>query len=304
MEAGQRFHQASEVIQVVDMIERLTVLCFAGTYGVALASDLARFVYRGPARWYLTVALTALGWAVHTTYLANLAWHGHELPVTTVFESLLVLAWILAAIDLYLLVRSSRTAAVGVFVLPVVLAVLVLAGQVPRGRSWEGWSGWLTFWGTVHGVFLLLGAVGTCVAFAFGLMYLLQANRLKHKRPPLFGFSLPSLEQSERWNRGAISVAFPLLTAGIVIGLVLIVATHRSGGSALSWSDPKVVSTGALWLVFALLLHARYRPAMRGKSVMVLTIVAFAFLAFALVGVGLILPTEHGAPRATAGRGL
>ncbi len=38
---------------------RLEVLCFAGTYGLALLSELARFITRSAARWYLTVGLTA-----------------------------------------------------------------------------------------------------------------------------------------------------------------------------------------------------------------------------------------------------
>ena len=53
-------------------MERLSILCFAGTYGLALAGDLARFVVRGATRWYATVALTALGWAVHTAFLGHL----------------------------------------------------------------------------------------------------------------------------------------------------------------------------------------------------------------------------------------
>ena len=70
----------------------------------------------------------------------------------------------------------------------------------------------------------------------------------------------------------------------------------------MSWTDPKVVSALGMWLVFAILLHARFRPAMRGRSVMVLTIVAFAFLVFTWVGIeALRLPTAHGAAR-TAGR--
>ncbi len=40
-----------------------------------------------------------------------------------------------------------------------------------------------------------------------------------------------------------------------------------------------------MWLVFAVLLHARFRPEMRGRSVMVLSIVAFAFLVFTWIGV-------------------
>lgn len=277
-------------------MDRLTVLCFGGTYGLALASELARFVVRGAARWYLTVGLTALAWLVQTAYLGNLAWVQHKIPVTTAFESLMVLSWIFALIGLYLMVRSPKATAVGVFVLPLVLALVVAGRLAPRRVGWDQWGGVTAFWGTVHGVFLLAGAVSTCVAFAAGLMYLVQSNRLKHKRPPGFGFALPSLEQSERLNRGAITVAFPLLTCGLLIGVILDLASRGSATRApLSWTDPKVVSALAMWLVFAILLHARFRPAMRGRSVMVLTIVAFGFLVFTWVGVEILrLPTAHG----------
>src|SRR3989442_15594703 len=92
---------------VGDML-RVEVLCFAGTYGLALLSELARLLTRSAARWYLTVGLTALGWLVQTAYRANLGWSQHKVPVTTVFESLLVLSWILALIGLCLMVRSPR----------------------------------------------------------------------------------------------------------------------------------------------------------------------------------------------------
>jgi ABC-type uncharacterized transport system permease subunit len=154
----------------------------------------------------------------------------------------------------------------------------------------------------VHGVFLLAGAVCTCVAFAAGMMYLVQSNRLKHKRPPRFGIALPSLEQSEQLNRGAITVAFPLLTFGLLIGVVLdLAARGKETGLPLSWTDPKVVSAGLMWMVFAVLLHARFRPALRGRSVMLLTILAFAFLVFTFIGVDVFrLPTAHGRGAAVA----
>src|SRR5918993_5498859 len=108
-------------------MDRLSVLCFAGTYGLALVSDLSRFAVRSASRWYVTVGLTALGWVVQAAYLGNLAWSSGRIPVTTLFESLLVLSWILAAIDIYLMVRSPRPVAVGMFVLPLVLALVVMA---------------------------------------------------------------------------------------------------------------------------------------------------------------------------------
>src|SRR3954469_22072017 len=205
-------------------MDRLTVLCFGGTYGLALASELARFVTRSAARWYLTVGLTVLGWLVQTAYLANLGWSQRKVPVTTAFESLLVLSWIFALIGLYLMIRSPRPMAVGLFVLPMVLALVIAGRLAPRQGGWVQWGSSTAFWGTVHGVFLLAGAVSTCVAFAAGLMYLVQSSRLKHKRPPRFGFALPGRERSGRLTRGAIPVAFPLLTCGLLIGVLLSLA--------------------------------------------------------------------------------
>ncbi len=281
-------------------MDRLSVLCFGGTYGLALACDLARFVVRGSARWYATLALTTLAWVVQTAYLGNLAHRDHQLPISTVSESLLVLSWVLAAVGLYLIVRSPKPVAVGVFVLPVVLALVVVAGVWAPKEDWtkSGWGEASRFWGKAHGLLYLVGAVASCVAFATCLMYLAQSHRLKHKRPPRFGFVLPNLEQSERLNRGAITVAFPFLTAGLLVGVVMEVASRKAGHSQLSWNDPKVVSGVLVWLVFAGLLHARFRPEMRGRRVMLFTIVAFLCLAFATIGVDLMHITSHGRKRA------
>jgi ABC-type transport system involved in cytochrome c biogenesis permease subunit len=289
----------SDAANGVGRVDRLSVLCFGGTYGLALACDLARFAVRGPARWYATLGLTALAWAVQTAYLGNLALHTRQLPVSTVFESLLVLSWVLAGVGLYLIARAPRPVAVGVFVLPVVLALVVVAGGWAPREDWvaSGWGGATHFWGAAHGVLYLVGAVASCVAFAAGLMYLAQSDRLKHKRPARFGFRLPSLEQSERLNRAGITVAFPFLTAGLLVGVVMEAALRKAGQSRLGWTDPKVVSGVLMWLVFAGLLHARFRPEMRGPRVMLFTVVAFCCLAFAVVGVDLMHITSHGIPR-------
>jgi ABC-type transport system involved in cytochrome c biogenesis permease subunit len=290
------------------VIDRLSVLCFAGTYGLALVAEVARFVVRSTVRWYCALGLMALGWMVQTAFLANIALKSPLVLVTTPFESVMVLSWIVALIGLYLMVRSPKPVAVGLFVLPIVLGLVIVAGEfAPRTSDWPDWGGTTAFWGTVHGIFLLAGAVFTCVAFLAGVMYLVQMKRLKAKRPARFGLVLPSLEQSERVNRGAITIAFPLLTFGLLIGMILSLAvrgtaTGATAEHALRWSDPKVVSALVMWLVFAILLHARFSPALRGRSVMILTIVAFTFLVFTWIGVeALRLPTAHGAPETTTG---
>jgi ABC-type uncharacterized transport system permease subunit len=250
--------------------------------------------------------LMTLGWLVQTAFLANLALKNPVVLVTTAFESVMVLSWIVALIGLYLMLRSPKPIAVGIFVLPLVLGLIVAGWFAPRQSDWLNWGSTATFWGTVHGIFLLGGAVCTCVAFFAGLMYLVQMRRLKGKRLSHFGLALPSLEQTERINREAITIAFPLLTSGLLIGIILSLAVRSEGITApvahtLQLTDPKVLSALLMWLVFAVLLHARFQPAMRGKSVVVLTIVAFGFLVFTWVGIeALRLPTAHGTPKAVS----
>jgi ABC-type transport system involved in cytochrome c biogenesis permease subunit len=118
-------------------------------------------------------------------------------------------------------------------------------------------------------------------------MYLAQSWKLKHKTPPGQGLKLLSLERLETMNRRAISLAFPLFTAGLVIGVVLLLRTEQ-----LSWLDPKVLTTGLLWLVFALLVYLRYGLHMQGRRVAMWTIAAFAFLLLAFV-VQFIWPSSH-----------
>jgi ABC-type uncharacterized transport system permease subunit len=280
------------------MMIGLRVLCFAGTYALALGCDLTRFFLQTRRGWHLSVALTALGWLVQGAYLANLTIQTHHIPVTTLFESLLVLSWILTAIDLYLTLHARKPTAIGLFILPTVIAILMIA-EFARSTSTWNWSQWndrVRFWGITHGFFLLLGAAATCVAFVSGLMYMKQSNKLKHKKPPRFGVVLPSLEQSERWNRWAITIAFPLLTFGLLIGMILNVAARGEAGRPIAWTDPKILSASAMWFVFAVLIHARFRPAMRGRRVVALTMIAFAFLVFTW-SITLILPSEHDGPK-------
>ena len=177
-------------------MDRLSVLCFGGTYGLALACDLARFAVRGSARWYATLALTALAWVVRSAYLGGLAIRtGPVAGLDEVFESLLVLSWVLAAVG-HLPDRPGPEAGGGRGSRPAGGPGPGGGGRRlgPRGRTGQlglergGAVLGLGAWPALPG-----GAVASCVAFAAGLMYLAQSDRLKHKRPPRFGLKLPAL---------------------------------------------------------------------------------------------------------------
>src|SRR5262249_31143278 len=150
-----------------------------------------------------------------------------------------------------------RRQAWGVFVLPVVLSLILLAaywGQPGPGMSGmslpEADSG--RFWLQLHVILFVLAATGISVAFVASIMYLLQAGRLKTKVLPNRGLKLLSLERLERMNRLGIGLAFPLLTVGALIGLALLIQERER---LTGWTDPRIAAAVLLWLVFGLVFY-------------------------------------------------
>jgi ABC-type transport system involved in cytochrome c biogenesis permease subunit len=272
-------------------VGKVTLFCFAASYASALILDVLHQKWARPALRLLAVGFGAAGLLAHTIYLAV-----QRPPLAWQFGWMLFLAWILAIVYLYRAVHYPRLAW-GIFMLPLVLGLVVLAaafGQpleetesVPASLSLQDDR----FWGIIHAGFLLCAAVGMCVGFLASLMYLFQARRLRAKVPPGQGLRLLSLERLEEMNRRAITLAFPLLTVGMLLGAALM---SRVAGS-LAWTDPRVISTGVLWVVFAVLLQLRYGRHLRGRQVALGTIAAFALL---IVCLALAHPVGQEAARA------
>ena len=264
-------------------LDKVTFTCFAASYALALLLELLHLLWPRPLLRVLALAAGAAGLLAHTLFLVNaffLADHGP--PPSSQLGSTLFLAWIVAIFYLYGSVHHGRRAW-GVFVLPLVLALVGLAAAFPLGRedpagsdSFQG----RRFWSLVHSVLLILAAVGVCVGFIASVMYLLQARRLRTKVPPREGLRLLSLERLEEMNRRAITLAFPLLTAGLLVGLFQLIPHLRT---AVVWTDLRILGAAVLWVVFALLLYLRYGAHLRGRRVAQLTIVAFVLLLFTLV---------------------
>src|SRR5262249_54023 len=131
---------------------------------------------------------------------------------------MLFLSWILAIFYLYGSIHHARLAW-AIFVLPLVLGLIGLAWAFKPTATLKGSDD--SIWGPVHGVILLLATVGMCVGFLASLMYLVQAHRLRAKTLPGHGMKLLSLERLEAMHRRAVNLAFPLLTAGLLIGAVM-----------------------------------------------------------------------------------
>lgn len=283
------------------MIAKISILCFAASYGVALALEVTRLFVRSGLRGALMLGFGAAGLVAHTLFLAHRAWQA-ETPLSSSFEWYLVAAWILAVMYLYLTVYHPRNP-IGLFVLPLVLGLIGVAtfwadrDPFPQTRA-------ALVWGRIHGGFLLLGTVAVLIGFAAGLMYLVSAYRLKHKLAPLRGVQLPSLEWLERINSRSLVVSVLMLGIGLLSGLVLNVVNHGKQVDYIPWNDPVVWSSAVMfaWLVAVSLFNGLYKPSRQGRKVAYLTVASFLFLVLAL-GVNLFVESRHGVSEAERSRG-
>jgi ABC-type uncharacterized transport system permease subunit len=166
------------------------------------------------------------------------------------------------------------------FVLPVVLGLITLAVVAAPNVANAPSNQWTYLWGMVHGVLILLAAVGVAVGFIASVMYLVQSHRLQAKLPPSQGLPLFNLERLEQMNRNALLWSFPLLTAGLATGVALLLSKDLQ---AEYWLSPRVLSLVGVWLVSMIVFYLRYRVHVRGRQLAVWTMFAFAILIVALI---------------------
>ncbi len=260
-------------------VERISLFCFGASYFVAFALELWHQLRPRPVQRLFATLFGAAGLVAQTLYLG--VW---QPPLAWQFGILLVLAWILSIFYLFGSIHR-RQQAWGLFVLPLIL-ILVSAATVfgpPTDESGARLAGLFSrddrrLLYIIHGSLALLAAVGVCVGFLASVMYLVQARRLKVKLLPGQGLKLPSLERLEAMNDRALTLAFPLLTAGMGLGVWLMLTEPVA-----TWNDPRVLSTLSLWLVFVVLLLLRFSFHLRGRRVALLTIAAFTLLLVTLI---------------------
>jgi ABC-type uncharacterized transport system permease subunit len=256
----------------------VNMLCFTASYAVALALEIAGLWARPRWRRLAVVVAAVAGIVAHTWYLGVRAGTSPWAPLSSPHDWYLAAAWALAVIYVPLVLYQPR-AATGIFILPVMLALIGVAYGAPRDpiSTFEA----PRFWGLVHGVFLMLGTVAVLLGFVAGVMYLIQSYRLKSKAPPSQTLRLPSLEWLERVNTRSLGAAAVLVAVGFFTGILTRLATVEG---EVPWTDPVVLSLSGMlsWLVAAEAFRLAYPAARRGRKVAYLTLAGFVFLVFTL----------------------
>lgn len=262
------------------VVQNIHHYCIGLSYLCAFLLETGRLLWPA-AGWRLTgLAFGAAGLVAHSAYLLV----NHPSPAVP-YGSVLLLAWVLALFYFYGTVHHAKQAW-AVFVLPVVIGLVatskVLLAVEPSHEAFDlaQWATGERFWGGVHGTLILCASVGVSISFLASVMYLIQARRLRNKVSPGTVVPMLSLERLETMNRHALNWAFPMLTAGLLVGTLLLESSHSLGEN---WFSLKVLSVAGLWVLFLVLLYLRYAAHLPARRLALLSVAAFALLLVALV---------------------
>jgi ABC-type uncharacterized transport system permease subunit len=235
-------------------------------------------------------------WAGVAVSLSLILWHtmtrqaGNWLPLEDNFEAFIWLAVLLAGFVLYVQ-RRRPLGGLDWFVMPIVILLLVAAGVLGSAKPQE-YAGTTWYW--IHLITSMGGSIAFFIAAATGAMYLLANRRLRSKTLP-HGPSMGSLERLERITFHSVTLGFALLTIGLVTGLIRVLKMGGQTRLGEHWfTSPKVLLAFAVWIVYAVVLHAPINPSFRGRKVAVLSILGCVLMIGTLVAVSFV---PQGGPR-------
>jgi ABC-type transport system involved in cytochrome c biogenesis permease subunit len=232
--------------------------------------------------------LLLAAFALHTVAMVKRGFSISHCPVNNLYEAMTFFAW--AIVAAYLVIGLlPRLRFLGAFASPVLFGVGVFAlmpelDRHPKAMGPE-FSGALV---SLHAATILLayGAFGLG-AVASG-MFLTQQHDLKfHKLRAVLSL-FPSIQRLEVVSVRLVFAGFILLTIGLEAGRFI-----QRPPEVAYWSDPKVVWSIFMWLVYLAVLAARWMRALSGRSHAISVIAAFTFLLLTFWGTNLLSPLHH-----------
>ena len=171
-----------------------------------------------------SVAILTLGGALHLVAFGTLHTLDPPPPLTDLPIAISFMACV-GALFFLLLSQWARLAGLVVVVAPVAFVSAFAASLRMRHAMQVAFVG-AGSWPHAH---VLLASAGlACLGLAglAGLLFLAEHRRLKAKKPLGFRFDLPSLEALDHVNRLSLAVGFPLLTLGVVTGVIWVDQVH------------------------------------------------------------------------------
>jgi cytochrome c-type biogenesis protein CcsB len=253
---------------------------------MAFAAHVAR---PGGRMGRVGAAALAAGFIAHTGGILARLYALGLLPVTTFGEGLSFFSWLVVGTFAVISGRYRLT------VLGAVVSALAFSLSLAGVMLYDGGSvvpnALRSPWLPVHVTLAFLGNAVFAVAFAVSVVYLVQENLLKSRRPGWMITRLPSLEQLDRLNYSCLAWGFPILTLGMLSGGIWAV---NAWGRFWSW-EPRELLSLLTWSIYGGLLLYRLMSGLRGRRAASLTIIGFSLVVISYLSVNLLpIAGKHG----------
>lgn len=211
-------------------------------------------------------------------FIAEAFRHHYFLPVIHLPQALAFFAWAIAFVYGILFARAERDS-FGLILTPL---LFVLTGAAclafPIESTSMKYSPNVFFAAHILSAFFAYACF--TVSFAAGVLYLIQQHELKTHKTGTFYHRLPALEALEKLIFQPMILGAVLLFTAIVVGFLW----SRFQFGEFWLTDPKTIATFFIVVAYSEILYLHYVFSMRGKRVVVFSLVAFGLMIFTFVG--------------------
>ncbi|MFQ5450464.1 MAG: inner membrane protein YpjD [Nitrospinaceae bacterium] len=229
-----------------------------------LAASLGYFIYLAYRRKFVSNAANAtvgFGLVAHTAWLGIRSVQTGHGPYTTSFEIAMFFSWVIVLV-FFLTEWKYKIKDLGAFVIPLVFLITLFSGFLSSDVALvENSQNHL--WLTLHRTLSVLGSAAFTIAFAAGIMYLIQEHQVKSKKLGIMYFRMPSLEVLDNLNDKVITIGFPLFTLGFMTGSIL---NTKMDMPFFSWDLFKTWPLVIVWIIYGGVFFGRLIAGVRGKK--------------------------------------
>jgi cytochrome c-type biogenesis protein CcsB len=236
----------------------------------------------------IAMALTVVGWVVHTAAAVLRGLAANRVPWANMFEFSLtataIIVGVFLAVQFWQDLRFLGAYIVGFALLALGVATVNFYVEViPLPDALQ--SPWLV----IHIFVAVLGTSFFALGASLSVMQLLQARREAGLSAPRFLATLPSAEKLENLAFRTIVVGFVFWTFTLIAGAIW---ASRAWGRYWGW-DTKEVWTFIIWTIFAGYIHARATRGWRGSRSAWLALIGFGAVLFNFTVVNLFFKGLH-----------
>ena len=275
------------------IFELVMFVSVVAAYIAAAITSVLQIVAGGRMYRQFLVAFVGIAAAMETIMLLSRGIAINAVPLTGLFESLIVLTIVFSLMYLFLSITIRQVWFDCVMVWIILLMVLIAGGVAAPASRPEAIAA--RPWAIVHGIAMILGGASLTFAAASAVLYLLGRNELKNKKFMRVLGKIPNLEKLEHMNVYALEACFLFVTFGIVSGIGMAAINSAAHGTSFTslLTDSKIVLILVIWAFLGITLILKRRSALKGKTTAYLTITAFILILFALAGTAVFCKTKH-----------